>query len=181
VAFLSKIKYLTAFSDNSTAALLDSGQNLHPSLFIAIYDSKLTLRTALELGYTRPKLFNANGITAITLSQTYRQTTLNGPFFYDYGSSLSTVPAQDLVCDVSKSKAWWACYTSLRLQFPTFEQNVVTRQPKKSGDVSTSIKLSPLFGSTHTYLEFLLRTLSPRLVPIFHSCLSRRGYSLTNL
>ncbi|KAF2138606.1 uncharacterized protein K452DRAFT_89052 [Aplosporella prunicola CBS 121167] len=133
---------------NSTQAFFDSSQNLQPSIWVAIYDRKFTLKQALEKGYTRMILINANGMTAINLGLEYRQA-LNEEPAYDYSLSISTIPAQDLVCDVSSRKqtASGPCHTSLFLQIPTFDRRISLQ--------SYAMKWTDMIGSAGAYFSFV--------------------------
>ncbi|KIM95647.1 hypothetical protein OIDMADRAFT_133314 [Oidiodendron maius Zn] len=106
---------------NSTQEFVDSSWKLSPSLWVAIYDPTLTLQEALENGYTRMVLINANGMTAINLGLNYRQAFGSAPA-YDYELSISTIPATSIVCDLGSTTqaATGPCHISLFLQIPSF-------------------------------------------------------------
>lgn len=90
---------LTVFrTDNATKALEDSTHILSPSLWLAVYDPSLSIEEALEAGYTRLLLVNANGVAAINLGLR-RRPGYDGPV-YDYDLSVSSVPATDLPCNL---------------------------------------------------------------------------------
>ncbi|KAK3324391.1 hypothetical protein B0T19DRAFT_229532 [Cercophora scortea] len=112
------------FNYNSSKARDDSSHVLSPSLWLAIYDPTLTLDQALDAGYTRMVLINANGIVAINLGLSQREA-LNRKPAYDYQLSVSTIPASDLLCDVASSvHQSGPCFLSLFLTFPTFDRQV---------------------------------------------------------
>jgi hypothetical protein len=104
---------------------VDSSWILSPSLWLAIYDPTLTLQGALDNGYTRMILVNANGMTAINLGLNYRQVFGTTPA-YDYDLSISTIPATDIVCNLGSTApmATGPCCVSLFLQIPTFTRQV---------------------------------------------------------
>lgn len=91
---------------------------LSPSLWIAIYDPTLNLTSALENGYTRMVLINANGMTAINLGLNRRQAPNTSPA-YDYQLSVSTIPAASVDCAAGSTTH---CHISLFLQFPSFDR-----------------------------------------------------------
>ncbi|KAK0735324.1 hypothetical protein B0T21DRAFT_411962 [Apiosordaria backusii] len=112
------------FTYNTSQALVDSSRVLSPSLWIAVYDPTLTVQEALENGYTRMVLINANGMTALNLGLNYREALGKAPA-YDYQLSISTIPSMDLQCDTSDPKgASGPCFLSLFVQFPSFERQV---------------------------------------------------------
>lgn len=115
---------------NASQAWLDSSWHLNPSLWLSIWDPTLTLQEALEKGYTRLVLINANGMSSITLGLRSRQA-IGGAPAYDYQLSVSTTPAQDLVCDVSGTigSPSGPCHITLLLQFPTFERQISRLMP----------------------------------------------------
>lgn len=88
-----------------------------------MYDPTLTLREALESGCTRMHLINANGMTAISLGLHYREAEGKTPA-YDYGLSVSTIPAAEVACDVARDPAAKPCTLSLFLQFASFDRQV---------------------------------------------------------
>ncbi|KAK4645796.1 hypothetical protein QC761_204725 [Podospora bellae-mahoneyi] len=112
------------FTYDTTKARTDTSRVLSPSLWIAVYDPTLTVREALENGYSRMVLINANGMTALNLGLNYREALGHAPA-YDYHLSISTTPSMDLQCDTSDAKgASGLCWLSLFLQFPSFERQV---------------------------------------------------------
>ena len=70
--------------DNVSQSLTDSSAAISPSLWLAIFDPRLTLADALTMGYTRLNLISANGEHAINLGLIYRQALKYLPA-YDYG------------------------------------------------------------------------------------------------
>lgn len=110
---------------DTTQEFIDSSWLLSPSLWIAIYDPTLNLQEALENGYTRMILVNANGMTAINLGLNYRQV-FNASPAYDYDLSISTIPAMTLVCDLGSTTqpASGPCHISLFLQIPSFTRQM---------------------------------------------------------
>ncbi|KAK0619514.1 hypothetical protein B0T14DRAFT_209641 [Immersiella caudata] len=94
-----------------------------PTLWIAVYDPALTLGEAMESGYTRMYLLNANGMTAISLTLHYREVLGKSPA-YDYGVSFSTVPASKVGCDLASDPKAEPCILNLFLQYPTFDRQV---------------------------------------------------------
>ncbi|KAK0662473.1 hypothetical protein QBC41DRAFT_368312 [Cercophora samala] len=112
------------FTYDTARARADASRVLSPSLWIAVYDPTLTVREALENGYTRMVLINANGMTALNLGLNYREALGHAPA-YDYHLSISTTPSMDLQCDTSDEKgASGLCWLSLFVQFPSFERQV---------------------------------------------------------
>lgn len=97
----------------------------------------LTLQEALEHGYTRLTLVNANGMVFINVGLNYRQALSAAPAT-DYQLSLSAVPGQNLVCDVSGMDGTpdGPCHLTLMLQFPTFERQVSLLKPSMNWIVS---------------------------------------------
>ncbi|OBT89657.1 hypothetical protein VE02_01793 [Pseudogymnoascus sp. 03VT05] len=89
-------------TSNDSKALNDSSMLLMPSLWIAIYDPTLNLTSALENGYTRMVLINANGMTAINLGLNRRQAPYTSPA-YDHQLSVSTIPAVGVDCGVTST------------------------------------------------------------------------------
>jgi hypothetical protein len=115
-------------------------------LWIAVWDPTLTLPEALEKGYTRLTLINANGMAYISLGLHYRQA-LNAAPAYDYDLRISTTPAQNLVCDVSglNGEPDGPCHVTMLLQFPTFERRVsLLRQEMGPGVSLFSFALSSM-------------------------------------
>jgi hypothetical protein len=108
-------------TDDSSKALSDSSMLLSPSLWIAIYDPTLDLASALENGYTRMVLINANGVTAINLGLNRRQAPNTSPA-YDYKLSVSTIPAAGVNCGATSTGSTAPCHISLFLQFPSFDR-----------------------------------------------------------
>ncbi|KFY75442.1 hypothetical protein V499_04567 [Pseudogymnoascus sp. VKM F-103] len=108
-------------TDDSSKALSDSSMLLSPSLWIAIYDPTLDLASALENGYTRMVLINANGLTAINLGLNRRQAPNTSPA-YDYKLSVSTIPAAGVNCGATSTGSTAPCHISLFLQFPSFDR-----------------------------------------------------------
>ncbi|OBT53607.1 hypothetical protein VE04_05157 [Pseudogymnoascus sp. 24MN13] len=106
---------------DSSKALSDSSMLLSPSLWIAIYDPTLDLASALENGYTRMVLINANGVTAINLGLNRRQAPNTSPA-YDYKLSVSTIPAARVNCGATSTGSTAPCHISLFLQFPSFDR-----------------------------------------------------------
>ncbi|KAK4174862.1 hypothetical protein QBC36DRAFT_356192 [Triangularia setosa] len=112
------------FTYDTSKARADTSRVLSPSLWIAVYDPTLTVREALENGYTRMVLINANGMAAINLGLNYREALGHAPA-YDYQLSISTIPSIDLQCDTSDPRgASGPCFLSLFVQFPSFERQV---------------------------------------------------------
>ncbi|KAK4198896.1 hypothetical protein QBC40DRAFT_340947 [Triangularia verruculosa] len=112
------------FTYDTAKARADSSRVLSPSVWIAVYDPTLTVQQALESGYTRMVLINANGMAALNLGLNYREALGKAPA-YDYQLSISTVPSMDLQCDTSDPKgASGPCFLSLFVQFPSFERQV---------------------------------------------------------
>ncbi|KFZ07272.1 hypothetical protein V501_06615 [Pseudogymnoascus sp. VKM F-4519 (FW-2642)] len=109
------------FLDDSSKALSDSSMLLSPSLWIAIYDPTLDLTSALQNGYTRMVLINANGLTAINLGLNRRQAPNTSPA-YDYKLSVSTIPAAGVNCAATSTGSTAPCHISLFLQFPSFDR-----------------------------------------------------------
>ncbi|KAK2592455.1 hypothetical protein QQS21_009834 [Conoideocrella luteorostrata] len=110
------------FNYNKTKAVQDSSRASSPGLWIAVHDPQLTITQALEAGYTRMQLFNANSETAVNVGL-LRRESVNGQTVYDYQLSISSVSASDLPCDVSaQGGATAACFASLIVQFPTFDR-----------------------------------------------------------
>ncbi|KAK4217729.1 hypothetical protein QBC37DRAFT_437796 [Rhypophila decipiens] len=131
----------TFFTYNTAKALADSSHILSPSLFIAVYDPTLTLQQALENGFTRLNLVNANGVAAINLGLSYRDYQYIGkPPAYDYTLSISGIPGTDLRCDVSSpEKNTGHCFLSLFMQFPTFDRLVFTQKVAMSYEELLSV------------------------------------------
>lgn len=122
--------------DNSTRAMDDSSQALNPSLYLAIHDSDLGMLEALEKGYTRMILINANGVTGINLGLKYRQAIGSEPA-YDYDLSISSVPSMQLVCDTSSTAfSSYPCHASLFIQIPTFDRKIVQQSKSLTWAVS---------------------------------------------
>ncbi|KAL2049873.1 hypothetical protein ABVK25_009857 [Lepraria finkii] len=65
------------------ALLKTSSQAQNPSLYMAIYDPSLNFTDALQTGYTRMVLINANGDKSINLGLRYLQND-GYPPTYDY-------------------------------------------------------------------------------------------------
>jgi len=128
---------------NASQAWLDSSWHLNPSLWLSIWDPTLTLQEALEKGYTRLVLINANGMSSIILGLRSRQAIGQAPA-YDYQLSISTTPAQDLVCDVSGTirSPSGPCHITLLLQFPTFERQVSRLMPVMGWVVRESLLMA---------------------------------------
>ncbi|KAK4450333.1 hypothetical protein QBC34DRAFT_461816, partial [Podospora aff. communis PSN243] len=113
----------TPFYYNSTH-LTKSTFTPTPTLWIALHDPSLNFSEAMESGYTRMHLLNANGMTAISLTLHYRQV-VGKPPAYDYGVSFSTVPIPSAVaCDLALNRSAEPCMLSLFLQYPTFDRQV---------------------------------------------------------
>ncbi|KAM7222720.1 hypothetical protein V8F06_001907 [Rhypophila decipiens] len=131
----------TFFTYNTAKALADSSHILSPGLFIAVYDPTLTLQQALENGFTRLNLVNANGVAAINLGLSYRDYQYIGkPPAYDYTLSISGIPGTDLRCDVSSpEKNIQHCFLSLFMQFPTFDRLVFTQKVAMSYEELLSV------------------------------------------
>lgn len=55
---------------------------------MAVYDPSLDVTEALNLGFTRMTLINANSISSVNLNLAYRQKP-SGVFAYDYTSNCS--------------------------------------------------------------------------------------------
>ncbi|OBT77156.1 hypothetical protein VF21_05058 [Pseudogymnoascus sp. 05NY08] len=108
-------------ANDSSKALNDSSMLLMPSLWIAIYDPTLNLTSALENGYTRMVLINANGMTAINLGINRRQAPNTSPA-YDYQLFVSIIPAVSVDCGVTSTGNTAPCHISLFLQFPSFDR-----------------------------------------------------------
>ncbi|KAK4148706.1 hypothetical protein C8A00DRAFT_47516 [Chaetomidium leptoderma] len=135
---------------DTAKALADSSRVLLPSLWIAVYDPTLTLQEALENGYTRMNLINANGVAAINLGLNYREALGKAPT-YDYQLSISAIPSTDLQCDVSsEDKNTGYCFLSLFLQFPTFDR-LVSRQ----GTAMSPVELISAAGSWFALFQLL--------------------------
>lgn len=103
--------------DNSTKALADAGRVLSPSLWVAMFDPTLDITEALERGYTRMQLVDANALVAINLGLQLRESAGQTPAF-DYELSISTIPS---VSKVEDDDTGWL---SLFLQFPSFTRQV---------------------------------------------------------
>lgn len=135
--------------DNSAQAKQDSSRILIPSLWIAVYDPHLTLEYALKKGYTRMMLINANGIVQINLGLHWRQD-IGVPAAYDYDLEVVTIPATKFSeCDTSPGSNGieHPCFTSLYIQFPTFQRQISTQVYSAGFLVST-----PRVGSDHLLL-----------------------------
>jgi hypothetical protein len=82
--------------DDTAQASADSGRVLQLSLYLAVFDPTLTVQQALENGYTRMQLVNANGIVAVTLGLTMRQASAETAPAYDYGLAVSSIPFDEV-------------------------------------------------------------------------------------
>ena len=142
---------------NTTQANRDSSLNLNPSLYLVVHDPSLSLTDALDMGYTRMTLFNANGMTNVDLTLQYREK-LGGAGFYDYRLNPSTVTARDLVCDLGSSdpSTAYPCHTSLFLGFPTFQRSVISQTYAMNGIVSFFIFITTEnLTEIHSHVLFL--------------------------
>ncbi|ORY69077.1 uncharacterized protein BCR38DRAFT_508557 [Pseudomassariella vexata] len=111
------------FSYDSYKAKTDSFITLLSSIWLAIYDTTLTLEEALEGGYSRLNLINAYAMTSVNLVLNYRQAPGKAPAYDYYEFTISSVPANDLTCDAS-GNFYGDCHISLILQFSTFERQI---------------------------------------------------------
>ncbi|KAB5578653.1 hypothetical protein GE09DRAFT_1184188 [Coniochaeta sp. 2T2.1] len=126
--FFSNIM-LPSTSDRAQQAQQDRGELLKPSLGLALWDPRLELSQALELGVAHMQNINANALTEVNLDPQLRQTAAGSDaFVFDHARpGISSVPAQGLQCDTSGDGSSFVdfCQTSIFLQFQAFEVNVV--------------------------------------------------------
>lgn len=78
--------------DSASPSLESSSQKQSPSLHMAIYDPSLGLIDALESGYSRMVLIDANGDSSDNLGLQYRQET-GYPPAYDYSMTPNSTHA----------------------------------------------------------------------------------------
>ncbi|KAK3904055.1 hypothetical protein C8A05DRAFT_32193 [Staphylotrichum tortipilum] len=122
------------FTYDATRAASDAGRVLHPSVYLAVFDPTLTLTQALEAGYTRLRLVNGNGVTAVTLGLVMRQAAADATPAYDYDVDLSGDPARDVP---DGGEVGWI---TVHVEFPSFERrvDVVRRAMEWSDMVATA-------------------------------------------
>ncbi|KAF3012199.1 hypothetical protein E8E14_008432 [Neopestalotiopsis sp. 37M] len=120
------------FKYDSEKAFKDSFSHLSPSLWLAIWDSGLSLQESLEYGYTRLQLIDALGASSISLGLRYREEPKKTSA-YDYELTLSTVPATNMTCDTSSDEYYGPCHITIILQYPTFQRDHETYEPKMEG------------------------------------------------
>jgi hypothetical protein len=89
-----------------------------------VHDPTLTVKEALQNGYTRMVLINANGMVAINLALEYREALGYAPA-YDYQLTISTIPSTTLECEITAT-----CFLTLVFQFPSFERQVLSQDVK---------------------------------------------------
>jgi hypothetical protein len=90
-------------------------------------------------------LIDANGQTAINLGLRYRQAN-DYSEAYDYNMIISSVPAQSVACewDGGNVLPTTACFSTLRLQYPTFDQTTIKRTHSMQWSVSAWKQGRPL-------------------------------------
>ena len=93
-------------TDNSSKANEDSGYTPSPSFSLTICDPRLNLTYALNKSYNRVIDMNADGMTSINMALKYRKF-LGGDEVYDYDLSMSSIPAQSLVCDTGSNDTYY--------------------------------------------------------------------------
>lgn len=131
--------------DNAQQAQKDRGELLKPSLYLALWDPRLELSQALELGVAHLQIINANALTEVNLNPQLRQTKAGSNLFvFDYGQSgISSVPAEGLQCDTSEGNSFEDfCQTSIFLQFQVFEVNVLRFRNVMEWTVSYTVSYS---------------------------------------
>ena len=125
--------------DDATRAKVDANRLLDPSLYLAVFDPTLTLTESLEMGYTRMRLVDANGVISATLGLVMRQAGANAAPAYDYDVGLSSDPAKDV--PDGEGVGWLTVF----VEFPGFERRVDVVRRAMEWSVSLSVWLPPPF------------------------------------
>ncbi|KAK7986918.1 hypothetical protein PG988_001906 [Apiospora saccharicola] len=115
------------FNFDSQKAFNDSFGHEFPSLWLAVWDTALSLQESLEYGYTRLQLVDAAAILSLNLGLV-RQELLGRKPAYDYKVEITPSGRQmQLTCDRSDEN-YGPCRITLLIQYPNFHRDVMTHK-----------------------------------------------------
>ncbi|KAK8091847.1 hypothetical protein PG997_002208 [Apiospora hydei] len=115
------------FKFNSEKAFRDSFAHSSPSLWLAVWDTALSLQESLEYGYTRLQLIDAAATSSVSLGLNRKELPGRKPA-YDYQlSAITTVRQRDLTCDLSDGYSG-PCRVTLLVQYPSFNRDIMTHK-----------------------------------------------------
>ncbi|KAK8031844.1 hypothetical protein PG990_001578 [Apiospora arundinis] len=115
------------FNFDSAKAFGDSFAHESPSLWLAVWDTALSLQESLEYGYTRLQLIDAAATSSVSLGLNRKELPGRKPA-YDYQiSAITTVRQTDLTCDPSNEN-YGACRVTLLVQYPSFNRDIMTHK-----------------------------------------------------
>ncbi|KAK6849487.1 hypothetical protein PG995_013320 [Apiospora arundinis] len=115
------------FNFNSEKAFNDSFGHDSPSLWLAVWDTAISLQESLEYGYTRLQLIDAAATSSVSLDLIRKELPDRKPA-YDYRiSAITTVRQTDLTCDLGKDY-YGPCRTTVLVQYPNFNRDVITHK-----------------------------------------------------
>lgn len=114
----------------------DSFGHEFPSLWLAVWDTALSLRESLEYGYTRLQLLDAAATSSLNLGLVRQELPGRKPA-YDYKVDVVTSGRQmQLTCDRSDEN-YGPCRITLLVQYPNFHRDIMTHKKGMERWVST--------------------------------------------
>ncbi|KAK6833577.1 hypothetical protein PG987_008271 [Apiospora arundinis] len=114
-------------SVNSQKSFNDSFGHDSPSLWLAVWDTAISLQESLEYGYTRLQLIDAAATSSVSLDLIRKELPDRKPA-YDYRiSAITTVGQTNLPCDLDKDY-YGPCRTTVLVQYPNFNRDVITHK-----------------------------------------------------
>ncbi|KAK7913813.1 hypothetical protein PG985_011516 [Apiospora marii] len=115
------------FTFDSAKSYHDSFAHTSPSLWLAIWDTALSLQESLEYGYTRLQLIDAAATSSVNLGLFRKELPGRKPA-YDYRiSAITTVRETGLTCDPSDEN-YGPCRVTVLIQYSDFHRDIMTQK-----------------------------------------------------
>ncbi|KAF2238988.1 hypothetical protein EV356DRAFT_528871 [Viridothelium virens] len=94
-----------------------------PMVWMLIYDPRFSLYDAYKNNYGVTILVNANSVLDVSLNLNYLEG-VGKIAHYEYDATISSIPNEDLICDVSKGSSDH-CYTTILIRIASFDRTII--------------------------------------------------------